>query len=47
MEVEVDDRGDYNSSPCASYRRAKNVGVLHCKTLRPDHVMTLRPDHEL
>ena len=22
----TDDRGDYNSSPCTSYRRAKNVG---------------------
>ena len=21
----MDDRGDYNSSPCTSYRRAKNV----------------------
>ena len=24
----VDDRGDYNSSPCTSYRRAKNDSVL-------------------
>ena len=25
----VDDRGDYNSSPCTSYRRAKNDYFLH------------------
>ena len=24
----VDDRGDYNSSPCTSYRRAKNVRIF-------------------
>ena len=24
----VDDRGDYNSSPCTSYRRAKNLFIM-------------------
>ena len=28
----VDDRGDYNSSPCTSYRRAKNCRVAETQT---------------
>ena len=31
----ADDRGDYNSSPCTSYRRAKKGSVLGGKNLLP------------